>query len=138
MNTAKATTKAVAASPLTLGLPWSALIIANGVLQSVAIIKSAVDGIAAINSAGNSAGISEGAEIGSGGGAPTIPSPGGGGGAVPDTGGGGAAPNLGGGGGGGTNGGGGGNNAIRAYVVESDISGTQKRVAQIEQQARFE
>jgi hypothetical protein len=138
MNTAKATTKAVAASPLTLGLPWSALIIANGVLQSVAIIKSAVDGIAAINSAGNSAGISEGSEIGSGGSAPSIPSPGGGGGAVPDTGGGGAAPNLGGGGGGGTNGGGGGNNAIRAYVVESDISGTQKRVAQIEQQARFE
>ena len=138
MNTAKATTKAVAASPLTLGLPWSALIIANGVLQSVAIIKSAVDGIAAINSAGNSAGISEGAEIGSGGSAPTIPSPGGGGGAVPDTGGGGAAPNLGGGGGGGRNGGGGGNNAIRAYVVESDISGTQRRVQQIENQARFE
>ena len=138
MNTAKATTKAVAASPLTLGLPWSALIIANGVLQSVAIIKSAVDGIAAINSAGNSAGISEGGEIGSGGSAPSIPSPGGGGGAVPDTGGGGAAPNLGGGGGGGNNGGGGGNNAIRAYVVESDISGTQKRVQQIENQARFE
>jgi hypothetical protein len=131
MNTAKATTKAVAASPLTLGLPWSALIIANGVLQSVAIIKSAVDGIAAINSAGNSAGISEGGEIGSGGSAPSIPSPGGGGGAVPDTGGGGA-------GGGGNNGGGGGNNAIRAYVVESDISGTQKRVQQIENQARFE
>lgn len=138
MNTAKATTKAVAASPLTLGLPWSALIIANGVLQSVAIIKSAVDGIAAINSAGNSAGISEGGEIGSGGSAPSIPSPGGGGGAVPDTGGGGAAPNLGGGGGGGNNGGGGGNNAIRAYVVESDISGTQRRVQQIENQARFE
>jgi hypothetical protein len=138
MNTAKATTKAVAASPLTLGLPWSALIIANGVLQSVAIIKSAVDGIAAINSAGNSAGISEGGEIGSGGSAPSIPSPGGGGGAVPNTGGGGAAPNLGGGGGGGNNGGGGGNNAIRAYVVESDISGTQRRVQQIENQARFE
>jgi hypothetical protein len=139
MNTAKATTKAVAASPLTLGLPWSALIIANGVLQSVAIIKSAVDGIAAINSAGNSAGISEGSEIGSGGAGTTIPSPGGGGGgAVPNTGGGGAAPNLGGGGVGGNNGGGGGNNAIRAYVVESDISGTQRRVQQIENQARFE
>ena len=71
-----------------------------------------------------------------------IPSPGAPatGGAMPSLGGdGGAAPSLGGGGGGGgTNGGGGGNNAIRAYVVESDISGTQKRVAQIEQQARFE
>jgi hypothetical protein len=145
MNTAKATTKAVAASPLTLGLPWSALIIANGVLQSVAIIKSAVDGIAAINSAGNSAGISEGSEIGSGGGTPSIPSPGGGGsggGSMPDlgggNGGGGAAPDLGGGGGSTGGGGGGGNNAIRAYVVESDISGTQKRVQQIQDQARFE
>lgn len=145
MNTAKATTKAVAASPLTLGLPWSALIIANGVLQSVAIIKSAVDGIAAINSAGNSAGISEGSEIGSGGGTPSIPSPGGGGsggGSMPDLGGGGggggAAPDLGGGGGSTGGGGGGGNNAIRAYVVESDISGTQKRVQQIQDQARFE
>jgi hypothetical protein len=69
-----------------------------------------------------------------------IPSPGAPatGGAMPSLGGGGgAAPSLGG-GGGGANGGGGGNNAIRAYVVESDISGTQKRVAQIEQQARFE
>jgi len=141
MNTAKATTKAVAASPLTLGLPWSALIIANGVLQSVAIIKSAVDGIAAINSAGNLAGISEGSEIGSGGGVPSIPSPGGGGGAMPDLGGGGgggAAPDLGGGGGSTGGGGGGGNNAIRAYVVESDISDTQKRVQQIQDQARFE
>ena len=69
-----------------------------------------------------------------------IPSPGAPatGGAMPSLGGGGgAAPSLGG-GGGGANGGGGGNNAIRAYVVESDISGTQKRVAQIENQARFE
>ena len=70
-----------------------------------------------------------------------IPSPGAPatGGAMPSLGGGGgAAPNLGGGGGGGANGGGGGNNAIRAYVVESDISGTQRRVQQIENQARFE
>ena len=69
-----------------------------------------------------------------------IPSPGAPatGGAMPSLGGGGgAAPSLGG-GGGGANGGGGGNNAIRAYVVESDISGTQRRVQQIENQARFE
>jgi len=70
-----------------------------------------------------------------------IPSPGAPatGGAMPSLGGGGgAAPSLGGGGGGGSNGGGGGNNAIRAYVVESDISGSQKRVQQIQDQARFE
>jgi hypothetical protein len=72
-----------------------------------------------------------------------IPSPGAPatGGAMPSLGGGGgAAPSLGGGGGGGGNGGGGGggNNAIRAYVVESDISGSQRRVQQIENQARFE
>ena len=69
-----------------------------------------------------------------------IPSPGapamGGGGAMPDLGGG-VTPSLGGGGGGDTGGGGGGG-AIRAYVVESDISGTQRRVQQIENQARFE
>jgi hypothetical protein len=137
-NTAVATAKAVKASPLTLGLPWSALIVAGGIVQAASVVKSAVDGIKAINSAGSQAGLSEDGAIGAG---TDISMPstggGGGGGAVPDTGGG-AAPNLGGGGGGGNNGGGGGNNAIRAYVVESDISGTQRRVQQIENQARFE
>ena len=136
VNTAKATTKAVAASPLTLGLPWSALIVANGVLQSAAIIKSAVDGIAAINSAGNSAGITENSEIPSGGSAPSLSSPSGGGGAVPDLGGG-SSPDLGG-GGGGTGGGGGMTPTVRAYVVERDISDAQSRDAEIQNRARFQ
>lgn len=137
VNTAKATTKAVAASPLTLGLPWSALIVANGVLQSAAIIKSAVDGIAAINSAGNSAGITENSEIPSGGSAPSLSSPSGGGGAVPDLGGG-SSPDLGGGGGGTGGGGGGMTPTVRAYVVERDISDAQSRDAEIQNRARFE
>jgi hypothetical protein len=69
-----------------------------------------------------------------------IPSPGapstGGGGSMPDLGGGGT-PSLGGGGGGDTGGGGGGG-AIRAYVVESDISDAQTREAEIQNRARFE
>jgi hypothetical protein len=137
VNTAKATTKAVAASPLTLGLPWSALIVANGVLQSAAIIKSAVDGIAAINSAGNSAGITESGEIPSGGGMPSLSSPSGGGGAVPDLGGG-TSPDLGGGGGGAGAGGGGQTPTVRAYVVERDISDAQSRDAEIQNRARFQ
>lgn len=137
VNTAKATTKAVAASPLTLGLPWSALIVANGVLQSAAIIKSAVDGIAAINSAGNSAGITENSEIPSGGSAPSLSSPSGGGGAVPDLGGG-SSPDLGGGGGGTGGGGGGMTPTVRAYVVERDISDAQSRDAEIQNRARFQ
>jgi hypothetical protein len=137
VNTAKATTKAVAASPLTLGLPWSALIVANGVLQSAAIIKSAVDGIAAINSAGNSAGITENSEIPSGGSAPSLSSPSGGGGAVPDLGGG-TSPDLGGGGGGVGGGGGGQTPTVRAYVVERDISDAQSRDAEIQNRARFQ
>jgi hypothetical protein len=69
-----------------------------------------------------------------------IPSPGapstGSGGAMPSLGGGGT-PSLGGGGGGETGGGGGGG-AIRAYVVESDISDAQTREAEIQNRARFE
>jgi len=74
-----------------------------------------------------------------------IPSPGAPpsvGGAIPSTGGGGgAAPDLGNGGGGSTGGGGnggGGSPSIRAYVVETDISGSQKRIGEIQDQARFE
>jgi hypothetical protein len=143
VNTYIATSKAVAASPLTLGLPWSALIIAGGIASAIKVVSDAKTQIAEIRSAG--AGLPSNGTIGDpGGGGVDISNPttGGGGGAIPDLGngggGGGAAPNLGGGGGGDRNGGGGGNNAIRAYVVESDISGTQKRVAQIENQARFE
>jgi hypothetical protein len=67
-----------------------------------------------------------------------IPSPGAPatGGSMPNLGGGGT-PSLGGGGGGDTGGGGGGG-AIRAYVVESDISDAQTREAEIQNRARFE
>lgn len=69
-----------------------------------------------------------------------IPSPGapstGGGGSMPSLGGGGT-PSLGGGGGGDTGGGGGGG-AIRAYVVERDITDAQSRDADIQNRARFE
>jgi len=68
-----------------------------------------------------------------------IPSPGApstGGGSMPDLGGGGT-PDLGGGGGGATGGGGGGG-AVRAYVVERDISDSQRREAEIQNRATFE
>ena len=138
VNTAAATTKAVAASPLTLGLPWSALIIANGALQAAAVVKSAIDGVKAINSAGSSAGLSEEGTIGDSGAGTSVPSTGGGGGALPSTGGGGA-PNTGGGGGGSTGGGnGGGGGSVRAYVVQSDIENAQQRESEIQNRARFE
>jgi hypothetical protein len=141
VSTAAATTKAVAASPLTLGLPWSALIIANGALQAAAIVKSAIDGVKAINEASSSAGISEEGSIGAGGGAPSLgaaPSNPGGGGGIPDNN---TNPPDTSGGGGGTSGGGGGGGmapSVRAYVVESDISSSQKRQQEIQDRARFE
>jgi hypothetical protein len=142
-NNAIANAKAVATFWITGGLPWTAINTATAIISTASVVASTIKSIQEINSAGGDpvpipsfgdSGVPPGA--GAGGGA----SPGaGGGGAMPDLGsGGGSAPNLGGSGGGGSNGGGGGNNAIRAYVVESDISGTQKRVAQIENQARFE
>jgi hypothetical protein len=137
VNTAAATTKAVAASPLTLGLPWSALIIANGALQAAAVVKSAIDGVKAINSAGSSAGLSEEGTIGDSGAGTSVPSTGSGGGSLPSTGGGGA-PSTGGGGGGGGSTGGGGGGAVRAYVVQSDIEDAQQRESEIQNRARFE
>jgi hypothetical protein len=138
VNTAAATTKAVAASPLTLGLPWSALIIANGALQAAAVVKSAIDGVKAINSAGSSAGLSEEGTIGGGGDTGgSIPSiGGGGGGSMPDTGGG-NPPNTGG-GGGSTGGGGGSSPSVRAYVIQSDIENAQQREDEIQNRARFQ
>jgi hypothetical protein len=69
-----------------------------------------------------------------------VPSPGapstGGGASMPSLGGGGT-PDLGGGGGGATGGGGGGG-AVRAYVVERDISDSQRREAEIQNRATFE
>jgi hypothetical protein len=138
VNTAAATTKAVAASPLTLGLPWSALIIANGALQAAAVVKSAIDGVKAINSAGSSAGLSEEGTIGGGGDTGgSIPSiGGGGGGSMPDTGGG-NPPNTGG-GGGSAGGGGGSSPSVRAYVIQSDIENAQQREDEIQNRARFQ
>ena len=136
-NTAVATAKAVKASPLTLGLPWSALIVAGGIVQAASVVKSAVDGIKAINAAGSQAGLSEDGAIGAGADI-SMPSTGGGGGALPSTGGGGeSAPDLGG-GGGGTGGGGGITPTVRAYVVERDISDAQSRDAEIQNRARFQ
>ncbi len=141
VSTAAATTKAVAASPLTLGLPWSALIIANGALQAAAIVKSAIDGVKAINEASSSAGISEEGSISAGGGAPSLgaaPSNPGSGGGIPDNN---TNPPDTSGGGGGTSGGGGGGGGqtnVRAYVVESDISNSQRRQQEIQDRARFE
>jgi len=69
-----------------------------------------------------------------------IPSPGApstGGGSMPSLGGGGT-PDLGGGGGGGATGGGSGGGAVRAYVVERDISDSQRREAEIQNRATFE
>lgn len=70
-----------------------------------------------------------------------VPSPGapstGGGASMPSLGGGGT-PDLGGGGGGGATGGGGGGGAVRAYVVERDISDSQRREAEIQNRATFE
>lgn len=67
---------------------------------------------------------------------PGAPSTGGGGGSMPDLGGGGT-PDL---GGGGSTGGGGGSTggAIRAYVVERDISDSQRREQEIQNRATFE
>lgn len=71
-----------------------------------------------------------------------IPSPGapatggGGGGSIPSLGGGGTPDLGGGGGGGGATGGGGG--SIRAYVVERDISDSQRREEEIQNRATFE
>lgn len=68
-----------------------------------------------------------------------VPSPG-----APSTGGsmpsldGGGTPDLGGGGGGAGGGGGTGGGAVRAYVVERDISDAQSRDAEIQNRARFE
>ena len=135
-NTAVATAKAVKASPLTLGLPWSALIVAGGIVQAASVVKSAVDGIKAINAAGSQAGLSEDGGIGAGTNI-SMPSTGGGG-ALPDTGDG-SAPDTGGDGGGSRRAptGGGGGGSVRAYVIQTDISNAQQREQEIQNRARF-
>jgi hypothetical protein len=138
VNTVAATAKAVAKSPITLGLPWSALIIAGGIAQTALIIKSGIDQVKAIKAAGAS--IPGGGSIsdpGSSGPSLSEASPMGSGGAIPtinqmDT------PDLGGGGGGGGVDRASGDTIVRAYVVESDITNTQGRMQEIENRARFE
>jgi hypothetical protein len=140
VNTYLATAKAVAASPLTLGLPWSALIIAGGVAAGIKVVNDAKAQIAEINKAGS--GLPSSGSIGDSGSGATIGAPySGTGGSMPSLGsgggGGGSAPSLGGGGGGGDTGGGGGG-SIRAYVVERDISDSQRRESEIQNRATFE
>jgi len=50
-NTSKATAKAISVSPLTFGLPWSAVNIASGALGVTNVIKSANDAAGQINTA---------------------------------------------------------------------------------------
>lgn len=145
ISTAKGIASATAAAAPLLANPFTAIpagimlaktILAQKIAAGISIAGIAVgaaQGIAAINQASS----------GGGGGSSSLPDLGGGGstgggGALPETGGGGAAPDLGG-GGGATGGNGGGNgSAIRAYVVERDISDAQSRDADIQNRARFE
>ena len=138
VNTVAATAKAVKASPLTLGLPWSALIIAGGVAQTALIIKSGIEQIKQIKAAGAS--IPSTGSIGDGGGSPDLGSAGGGG-SLPDTGGGGGIPpDIASDGGGSRRApsGGGGGGSVRAYVIKTDISNAQQREQEIQNRARFQ
>jgi len=138
VNTVAATAKAVKASPLTLGLPWSALIIAGGVAQTALIIKSGIEQIKQIKAAGAS--IPSTGSIGDGGGSPDLGSAGGGG-SLPDTGGGGGIPpDIASDGGGSRRApsGGGGGGSVRAYVIQTDISNAQQREQEIQNRARFQ
>ena len=137
VNTVAATAKAVAKSPITLGLPWSALIIAGGIAQTALIIKSGLEQVKQIKAAGAS--IPGGGSIsdpGSSGTSLSGASPMGGGGALPVTTD--SAPDTGGGGGGGGVDRASGDTIVRAYVVETDITNTQSRMQEIENRARFE
>lgn len=137
VNTVAATAKAVAKSPLTLGLPWSALIIAGGIAQTALIIKSGIDQVKAIKAAGAS--IPGGGSISDpGSSSPSLSgaAPTGSGGALPVTTD--SAPDTDGGGGGGGSVRASGDTVIRAYVVESDITDSQSRMQEIENRARFD
>jgi hypothetical protein len=141
VNTYIATAKAVAASPLTLGLPWSALIVAGGIAAAVKVVNDAKTQIAEINKSG--AALPSSGNIGdTGGGGATIGDPYAGSyGSLPSTGGGGgvggSSPNI-------DSGGGGGNTSgkaatsVRAYVLERDISDAQTLDAEIQNRATFQ
>jgi hypothetical protein len=140
LNSGAAILKQFNKSPMTLGLPWSALTLAAGVAQIVTINNQAKQSIADIKGAGASLPSGGGGDSGGGGGEsmPSLPSTGGGG-ALPDTGGG-SAPDTGGDGGGSRRApsGGGGGGSVRAYVIQTDISNAQQREQEIQNRARFQ
>jgi DNA repair exonuclease SbcCD ATPase subunit len=72
-STKEAVMKDIAAFPLTNGLPWSALHIAQGALSVAQTIKATKDGIAQINSAGENSTPTEGGGAAAGGGAGAAP-----------------------------------------------------------------
>lgn len=125
LNTLEANIKSVAASPLTLGQPFVALNTIQGGLSIVSAIAAGAQAISSINSAESGGSASVGS---------SLPSVGGGGGSAP------IMPRqiqnaptsldqnsinaI-------------GNVASRAYVVESDITGSQQRMQRIQNSARI-
>ena len=123
MSTLEANAKSVAASPLTAGQPFVTLNTIQGVLSVASAVAAGAQAIASINSADSGGTASTGASLPSSGGgsAPIAPR------FTPN------APTqldqtslnaI-------------GNVAARAYVVESDITGSQKRIRRIENSARI-
>ena len=123
MSTLEANAKSVAASPLTAGQPFVTLNTIQGVLSVASAVAAGAQAIASINSADSGGTASTGASLPSSGGgsAPIAPR------FTP------SAPTqldqtslnaI-------------GNVAARAYVVESDITGSQKRIRRIENSARI-
>jgi hypothetical protein len=123
-NTAAANAISVAASPLTAGQPWVAYNTIQAGLSIASSIAAGVSAISQINNAGSGSSVSAGAgasALSSGGSAPVAP-------ATPrpqatslDS----ASLNT------------ISNVVARAYVVESDITGSQKRIKRIENAARI-
>ena len=74
-NTGIANAKAVAASPVTFGMPWVAINTVSAGLSIASTIASAVKSIQQINQAAASAGVTGGGGGGSVGAAPNIPAP---------------------------------------------------------------
>jgi hypothetical protein len=74
-NTGIANAKAVAASPITFGMPWVAINTVSAGLSIASTIASAVKSIQQINQAAASAGVTGGGGGGSVGAAPNIPAP---------------------------------------------------------------
>lgn len=75
-NTGIANAKALAASPLTGGMPWVAINVATAALSIASVIAGAVKSIQQIKQAGSQAGVKGvGGSASAGGGAPTIAAP---------------------------------------------------------------